>query len=87
MNVINPETQDKIIRLICALIPHAKIYQHNDIEIVLDAGSPLDEMVLNEIRYVLKDNHIPNTFEIIDYYKLSAGAKKQVDSERNIWKN
>ena len=93
MKVINPETQDKIIRLICALIPHTKIYRYDEniastkIAIILDTGAPLAEMVLNEVRYVLKDNHIPDSFEVLDYYKLSSDVKKAVDKERYIWKN
>lgn len=93
MKVINPETQDKIIRLICTLIPHATIYRYDEnikstkIAIILDTGKPLAEMVLNEIRNVLKDNHIPNTFDILDYHTLSSDVKKAVDTERIIWKN
>lgn len=96
--MIEPEVKEKIIRLITALLPDAKIYlfgsqatgearHYSDIDIAIDAGKPLPNVVTYEIKSVLEAAHILYKFDIVDFNKVGNDMKESILRERVIWKN
>ena len=95
---IDKKTKDKIIGLISALIPEAKIYlfgsratgkfsQWSDIDLALDAGKKLPSVAVGEVIDVLAGTDIPFKIEVVDMYAVSNGMKESILDERVIWKN
>lgn len=94
---INQETKNKIIALISALIPEAKIYlfgsrargtakQWSDIDIALDAGTPLDINRVSEVKDVLEALSIPYRVDIVDIFQVDETMKQAIMKDKQIWK-
>lgn len=95
---INQETKDKIIALISALIPEAKIYlfgsraretakQWSDIDIALDAGKPIDLNRISEVKDVLEALSIPYRVDIVDIFQVEESMKQAIMKDKKIWKH
>jgi len=95
---IDEKTKIKIIALISALIPEAKIYlfgsratgnfsQWSDIDLALDAGKKLPSVAVGEIIDVLAGTDIPFKIEVVDIYAVSDDMRESILDERIIWKN
>lgn len=95
---ISKETQQKIIALIAALIPNAKIYLFgsrarkthgpgSDIDIALDAGSELERVRVGEVRDILNASNIPNKIDVVDIYGVTKDMRESILSEGILWKS
>jgi len=95
---IDKEVKDKIVALISALIPEAKIYlfgsrargkhsQWSDIDLGLDAGKKLPSRVVGEVIDVLAGTDIINKIEVVDMYAVSEDMRESILDERIIWKS
>ena len=95
---IDKEVKDKIIALISALVPEAKIYlfgsrargkhsQWSDIDLALDSGEKISSSVIGEVLSVLAGTDIINKIEVVDVYSVSDDMRESILEERVIWKN
>ena len=80
---VHPEFKEKIIRLIQALVPQAKIYLYGsrargtfqasaDIDLAVDAPYRLKPRQVAEIREVLSAAFLPYAFDVVDVQRASA---------------
>jgi len=94
---IDKQTKQKIIALISALIPNAKIYlfgsrargthaSRSDIDIALDAGQELKPVAVGEVIDVLAGTDIPYKIEVVDFHSVSEEMKKSIIDEGILWK-
>jgi len=95
---IDEKTKNKIIAIISALIPEAKIYlfgsrargkhsEWSDVDLALDSGKKLSSTDVGEIIDVLKGTNIPFKIEVVDMYAVSGDMRQSIEDERVIWKN
>lgn len=97
---IKESDKEKIIAIISALFPKAKIYlfgsravetaaRGSDIDLALDTGTEIDYVALGELRDVLNETHIPQKIDIVDFNSpfLSSDMKESIIRERIVWKN
>ena len=98
MKQLDEKTKNKIIAVISALIPEAKIYlfgsrargtnsEWADIDIALDAGKLLYGPNVYEISCMFKESFIKYNIDIVDLYQVSDLMREQILKDRVIWKN
>lgn len=98
MKNIDKETQDKIIKIIQALMPTAKIYlfgsrargthdEWSDIDIALDTGVKIPYVHVDEIISILKATNIPYKIEVVDFQSVSQAMRDSIARDGIIWKN
>lgn len=94
------KSKQKIIAIISALIPDAKIYLYgsrarataqewSDIDIALDAGRELPQLDVGEIRDIMIELNIPYKVDIVDLNSsvLSESLKNAILRDKVIWKS
>ena len=96
---ITAEDKTKIIGIISALIPEAKIYlfgsrarethgQWSDIDLALDAGKQVEPRLrVGELRSVLTELHVPYKIDVVDLYLMSDEMKKAILEDKVVWKD
>lgn len=98
MKNIDKVTQEKIINLIVALIPNAKIYlfgsrargthrEWSDIDLALDTGVILPNVKIGEVRDVLAATDMPYKVDVLDFQNISADMREVIKKDMKIWKN
>ena len=94
--IVEPEIKNKIVGILKLLIPEAQVYlfgsrakathqEFSDIDLALDAGSPLDHRKVNEARSVLQSLSIPYKVDLVDFHRVSELMKKSILEERVLW--
>jgi len=97
MTGIDEQIKDKIIALISALLPEAKIYlfgsrargthgRRSDIDIAVDTGQKLPIAVVDEIKSVLEATNMMYTVDVLDFNSVRAEMRQSILEERIIWK-
>ena len=97
MYVLDEKIKDKIIAVISALIPEARIYlfgsrargtngKYADIDITLDAGKPLSAVDVDEVKSMFQESNIMYKIDVVDIYQVSELMRNQILKERIIWK-
>ena len=97
MKNIDKEVQEKIIDLITALVPDAKIYlfgsrarqtnaQWSDIDLALDTGKPLRNSAIDEVKSVLEATNIPYKVDVLDFQSISTNMQDSIKRDWKIWK-
>lgn len=95
---IDEQVKNKVIAIISALVPHAKIYlfgsrsrgthgHHSDIDIALDTGSKMPVVVVDEINSMLAASSIFHKIEVLDIYSVSESMRDAIEKEKIIWKS
>lgn len=95
---LDPKYKAKIIAVLSALFPDAKIYlygsrargthrERSDIDIALDAGEKLDFLDVGEARDMLAESNIPYTVEVVDLHAVSPKMRESIIDEKVIWKS
>ena len=95
---IEKEVKEKIIAVINALIPQAKIYlfgsrahrtysKWSDIDIALDADAPLPAVDVGEVRDMLAESNIPYKIEVLDFHRDSKDMQESIRKEGILWKS
>lgn len=95
---LDEETRNKIVSVITALQPNARIYLYgsrargtnsplSDIDIAVDTGKKMSIIELGEIKSVLEGTNILYKMDVVDYNNINKEMKKAIDSEKIIWKN
>ncbi len=98
MNQLDEKTQQKIVAVISALIPDAKIYLFGsrargtnspkaDIDIALDAGKELNKRDVYEISCMFKESFIMYDIDVVDLYQVSDFMREQILKDKIVWKN
>jgi predicted nucleotidyltransferase len=93
---ISQEVHQKVVSLIKALIPQAKIYlfgsrargdyhDRSDIDIALDAGEKLTRRTVGEARDVLEASNILYRIDIVDLNNIPAELKSVILKEAILW--
>lgn len=94
---IDQKDKEKIIALISALAPDAKIIlfgsrargkfsKSSDIDIALDMGDKIPVLLIGEIIDVLNASDIIPNIEIVDFYFASEEMKELIKREGIVWK-
>lgn len=89
--------KNKIIAIITALMPEAKIYlfgsrarntqsQWSDIDLALDAGKELNFRDLGEVKSLMEALNIPYKVDIVDFHRVSDSLKNEIMKDKIVWK-
>lgn len=94
---IDKQTKDKLIAIIGALMPHAKIYLYgshargtarlgSDIDLALDTGNKIPIRDLGEITNVIEGLSIPYKIDVVDMYSISPEMRHEIERDKILWK-
>lgn len=97
MKQLDEKIKNKIIAVISALIPEARIYlygsrargdnnQYADIDIALDAGKPLPIQDTDEVKSMFKESNIIYHIDVVDFHGVSPAMQEEIIKERIVWK-
>jgi len=97
MKELDNKVQKKIIDLVSALVPQAKIYLYgsrargtndewSDIDIALDAGDKLSNTIIDEVKSVLDATNLPYKFDVVDFNRVSSDMQESIKRDRKVWK-
>ncbi len=89
---MDESTKQKIISLIAALIPEAKIIlygsrargdftQWSDIDIALNTGNRLPVEKVDEVASVLRETNIPYKIEVVDFHQVPDAIRTSIEQE------
>lgn len=98
MENISSEDRAKITGLISALIPKATIYlfgsrargthsARSDIDIAVDAGSPIAPLTIDEANSVMEATNIKYHIDVVDFNRISNEMKSSILKEGIVWKH
>ncbi len=93
---LDEEIKQKIIRLLCALFPKAKIYLYgsrarktnrdrSDIDLAIDLGTRLTKSQLGEAKSILEGTYIPYKIDLVDLHGVSEEFRNVILKEGVIW--
>ena len=96
--MIEERSKNIIIAVISAVIPEAKIIlfgsqarndtiSTSDIDIALDAGKPIDILLLGEARDMLQASNIRQGIDLVDVNQISKEMAQNIKNEGIVWKN
>lgn len=94
---ISKETKEKIIAIISALVPHAKIYlfgsrarkthsRSSDIDIAIDAGKALPHAAIDEMVSVFSATNIMEKIDVVDIHQVPNEMRDSIAQEGILWK-
>ena len=95
MNNINEEIKQTIISIIVDILPDAKIYlfgmygaacPESRIPIAINAGEPLSQFTIDEIKNVIEAQDIVYDVDIVDFQKLSEKERGAIAKEGVVWR-
>ena len=96
-NSLDEKIKQKIIGVISALIPEARIYlfgsrarggnaPYADIDIALDAGKELPMIDVDEVKSMFKESNIIYNIDVVDLYQVNNAMREQILKDKVIWK-
>jgi len=94
---LDENTKKKIIAIISALIPDAKIYlfgsrargtnsNYSDIDLALDTGYKISNVDLDELKTIFKVSYIMYEVDLLDMNNIDDLIKNQILKDRILWK-
>ena len=94
---VKEESKKKIIAIINALVPEAKIYLYgsrarganaewSDIDLALDAGKQLPRLTVGELREIMIATNIPYKVDIVDFHNVHDAMQKAIAKDKVAWK-
>lgn len=94
---IKEEYQTKMLRVLTALFPDAKIYlfgsrardtesEFSDVDIAVDAGQKMGLRSIGEARDVMEALYIPYKVDVVDFHRIPEAMRKEILSEGIQWK-
>lgn len=97
MTGIDNEIKQKIIRIIEALIPQAKIYlygsrargtyrENSDIDLALDVGNKIPRLDVGEVRDLLNASNIIHKIDVVDLHAVPHEMHSIILKEGVVWK-
>lgn len=96
MENLSIEDQNKIIALVSALIPRAKIYlfgsrarktntARSDVDIAIDAGKLLPRTTIDEAHSVLQASNLMYRVDVVDLHQLDEEMRNAIMKEAIVW--
>ena len=93
----NAIPKDKIIKIIDIFFPNAKIYlfgsrarqdynERSDIDIAIDAGSPISLTEKGQILSMIDALNIPQKTDVVDFQRAPQALKDNILKEGILWK-
>jgi len=94
---LDENTKKKIIAIISALMPDAKIYlfgsrargtnsNYSDIDLALDTGYKISNVDLDELKTIFKVSYIMYEVDLLDMNNIDDLIKNQILKDRILWK-
>lgn len=94
---VEKETKDKIIAIISALIPHAKIYLFGsrarktnsrsfNIDIAIDAEKALSRVDVDELVSIFSATNIMERIDVVDIHQVPQEFRDSITQEWILWK-
>ncbi|MEX0849757.1 MAG: nucleotidyltransferase domain-containing protein [Candidatus Dependentiae bacterium] len=88
--------KDKMIRILKALFPDAKIIlfgsrargdarENSDIDIAIDAGKQVSPYDIVEAKNIFSEMNIIFKVDVVDYQSVSEILQKQIDKDGVLW--
>ncbi len=95
---LDEKTKNKIVGIISVLIPEAKIYlfgsrargnykRYSDIDIALDAGKPLENVDVDEVKCMLNESNIHHLIDVLDFHSVNHAMQQAIMKEKLVWKS
>ncbi len=95
---VDKKTKEKIIAIISALLPQAKIYlfgsrarktnsQSSDIDIAIDAGKELRRADVDELVSVFSATNIMERIDVVDMHQVPQEMRNSITEEGILWKS
>lgn len=95
---LTSEVRNKIMALLIALFPTAKIYlfgsratgkyqRASDIDIAIDAGNRISNASIDEANAVLNSLNIVYKVEVLDFYQVPPEFQESIRKNKVVWKN
>lgn len=96
-NSISKEDREKIIGLIKALLPSAKIYlfgsrargthsQFSDIDSAVDAAQELSLLALDELKSILAASNLLYRIDVVDFCVVAEDMQRTIVCEGILWR-
>jgi len=93
---IDEKTKNKIIGVVKAVFPKAKIYLYgsratgdfhdrSDIDIAVDMGKQVSRFETGEVRDMLEASNVPYHFDVVDLHSVNEQMQKDILQEGIIW--
>ena len=95
---VDEKNKNKIISLISAIIPNAKIYlfgsrargtnsEWSDIDLAIDLGAEAARLDIGELNDIMVASNLPYKVDIVDFYKVTPEMQQSILKDKIIWKN
>jgi len=95
---VDERAREIIIGVISVMIPQAKIYlfgsrargdfkRYSDIDIALDAGVPLRNVDVDEVKSMLNESNIRQLIDVLDYHSVNSAMQESIMKEKIVWKS
>lgn len=95
---VEKETKEKIIAIISALVPQAKIYlfgsrarnkhsRSSDIDIAIDAGTILPRATVDELNSIFSATNIMQFIDVVDMHQIPQEMRDSINEEGILWKS
>ncbi len=96
METLSKEDQNKIIALVTALIPNAKIYlfgsrarktnsARSDVDIAIDAGKLLPHTAIDEAHSVLQASNLMYRVDVVDLHQMDEDMRNAIMKDALLW--
>lgn len=94
---IKKEHKEKMLAILTALFPDAKIYlfgsrarnthsDSSDVDIAIDAGQKMDFSATGEAKDVMEALYTPYKVDVVDFHRVPEGMQQMILSEGIRWK-
>lgn len=94
---VSEEHKSKILALINAIAPQAKVYlfgsrargtnaEWSDIDLALDAGQALPELMASELKNIMEASNLPYKVDVVDLYQISDAMRRAILKDKVVWK-
>jgi len=96
--MITQKDKEKLIHLILAVVPNAKIYlfgsqaqgvakDSSDIDIALEANEPISRFDIAEIKTIIEGSRISKQVDVVDINSVDEKFKNEILRTRILWKS
>lgn len=94
---IKSEHKDKILAVLSALFPDARIIlfgsrakdthaAYSDVDVAIDMGSSIEPVYIGEARDMFSESTLPYKIDVVDFWSVPENMKKLILQEGVVWK-
>ncbi len=88
--------KDQLLPIILNHVDHCTVYlfgsrarvdhlEGADIDIAIDAGSPIDPRMISKIKQDIEDSTVPVFVDVVDVYAISDRMRKEIEQDWIVW--